>query len=431
MPTNIAHISDIHFKVSPNQIGHDPNEQMRDEMIRDLEKKVAEWGKLDAIIVSGDIAFAGRKDEFSLAKEWLKEILSRTNSHDAKIIVCPGNHDIDRSVLKAQPLIEDGHSAIRASPTNVKRESELLRRLGVEATRDLFYRALENYNDFSQQYNCSFYATKENYSWHHDLLLDDGSKLRIRGLNSTTLCGQQDVKGQLYIGRAAWNLKREDGIEYLVFAHHPPSWLLDGSEMVNELDDRAAIQLYGHEHKARISQSGSSIVMYAGAVNPVRDEGDWLPGFNFIRISVTNDNSTRKMLVKIFSREWQEQNPSQFKDYKGKGQDGSHEYTKNLEKWSPPSVDNVPEPFVSPLPKATQINSSINTNISVAAQVQKSESEILSEFYDMQFSEQYDIVRNLGLLREEDKGFPQFMQIKRALIFAKSQNRISQLLNEK
>ncbi|SAL78835.1 metallophosphoesterase family protein [Caballeronia telluris] len=335
MPINIAHLSDIHFRRDENPIGNDPNANMRKELLLDLLELTAAQGKLDAIIVSGDISYNGMKEEFIEADAWLQQVCRETGCPTSNVYLCPGNHDVSWEVLKRNPLLEAAHNSIRSKTNNELRNAELLSLLTGE-TGKAFYSPLDNFNEFAQKYECVFKGTKSNYAWNKQLSLDDGSLLRIRGLNSAILSGRQDKEGQLFLGRDAWTIGREHGVEYLVFAHHPPKWLLDGPEMDNELETMARLQLYGHEHNARILTGTRSVKVFAGSVNPHRLERNWLPGYNFIKISVVTRGAERRMNIRIFAREWQQVTPQQFKAYAGAEKDGSHETSIPLRPWSPP-----------------------------------------------------------------------------------------------
>lgn len=57
----LLHLSDIHFNRSTDGVGFDPDEDIRNEIGRDLRDLLKANSKLDAVIVSGDVAYHGRK----------------------------------------------------------------------------------------------------------------------------------------------------------------------------------------------------------------------------------------------------------------------------------------------------------------------------------------------------------------------------------
>ena len=427
MKLHIAHLSDIHFSCDPDRIGHDPAEHMRTELARDLVDQAKRHGGLHAIIISGDIAYGGRADEYKLAHKWLQHLCEQTECPQTRVFICPGNHDVDHAILKKRSVIEDSHSAIRRAPSNEQRNKELIKRLKLDDNKKIFYESLENFNNFALSYNCSFYADRDNYAWSRDLTLNDGSILRLRGLNSAILSGQKDNVGDLFLGREAWSIGREAGVEYMAFSHHPPKWLLDGDEMLNELDDRARIQLYGHEHDARIVPMQRTVRLYAGAVNPHRSQTCWVPGYNFLQISVDNDGKNRTMFVRIHAREWQSKSPSQFKAYAGNCEDDSHEVKFALDPWTV----TTPLKTVSGEP----LNAS-NDPVITVGQVNIDElprekkislDNVMHAFLDLERLSQKTIVERLGLGEEVDNGLPDFMKLKKALLRAKERNQLAEL----
>ena len=78
----LLHISDIHFKhpecANPEQ---DPDLIYREAMLDDVDKQVGRLGKMDAILVGGDIAFKGSAAEYECAQAWLAKL--------AEVARCP------------------------------------------------------------------------------------------------------------------------------------------------------------------------------------------------------------------------------------------------------------------------------------------------------------------------------------------------------
>jgi hypothetical protein len=75
-------------------------------------------------------------------------------------------------------------------------------------------------------------------------------------------------------------------VDYLAFSHHPPKWLVDGDDMMQEFANKVRAQLYGHEHDQRIVRTQDSVTLFARAVNPLRSESNWQPGYNIIEVGV-------------------------------------------------------------------------------------------------------------------------------------------------
>ena len=63
----LLNISDIHFHYPICNSPMDPDRPFRTRLIQDAHERCQELGPVDAILVSGDIAFAGLKDEYDAA----------------------------------------------------------------------------------------------------------------------------------------------------------------------------------------------------------------------------------------------------------------------------------------------------------------------------------------------------------------------------
>lgn len=78
MPVAFIHLSDIHFgqEKGGRVFTH---EDVRERLINDVAFVVQKLpnGRVDGIIVSGDLAYAGSKEQYAAAGEWLvKKALS-------------------------------------------------------------------------------------------------------------------------------------------------------------------------------------------------------------------------------------------------------------------------------------------------------------------------------------------------------------------
>ena len=71
----LIHISDIHFRKGEIGTALDPNLHIRNEILRDAKLMCEKVGQTpSAILVSGDITFAGDPEEFEYAFEWLAQL---------------------------------------------------------------------------------------------------------------------------------------------------------------------------------------------------------------------------------------------------------------------------------------------------------------------------------------------------------------------
>ncbi|MBA4760009.1 metallophosphoesterase [Sphingosinicella sp.] len=426
MPTEkklrFVHLSDIHFSHRQASFGFDPDQALREAVIADIANKRAKLGPIDAILVSGDIAYAGKKPEYENAAQWLDAVTAAAGCDPTAVWLCPGNHDIDHAAITANPMIQDSHDKIRSFDQFHERDRELTNRLVQPAARQLFYEPLAAYNEFSARYQSAFFADDHNYAWEQDFILNDGSILRLRSLNTALLSGLADFEKSLFLGARAWTFPQRSGVEYLTIAHHPPSWLADVKEATAALEQHARIQLFGHEHDQRIQPGRDWIKLFAGSVNPHRSEPAWKPGYNIIEVYVENGEK-RRLVVEVHAREWQP-NPSQFRTLEDRGNKDVHSVCIEIGNLPP---DFVPQ-FVEPASEETAdaAGREVMTDSPEAA-ARRDEADfrtIVFRFFRLTLSKKNEIVGRLRLSEDSDSHLTDVERFKRALLRAKEQEQL-------
>src|SRR4051794_33157633 len=99
--TTLLHLSDIHFRFGESGDIFDPDSDLRNELERDVVRlRGTRIEKVDGILVTGDIAFAGKKEEYERASAWLERLCDLLGCARDNVWVVPGNHDVDREVIK-------------------------------------------------------------------------------------------------------------------------------------------------------------------------------------------------------------------------------------------------------------------------------------------------------------------------------------------
>lgn len=87
----ILHLSDVHFGVS------DP-EHEQPRITNALINAVNEYqGQIDYCIFTGDLSFSAQSKQFLEAEKWLEKVYRSIGNTNAKMFICPGNHDSDRN----------------------------------------------------------------------------------------------------------------------------------------------------------------------------------------------------------------------------------------------------------------------------------------------------------------------------------------------
>jgi hypothetical protein len=313
---SFLHLSDIHFRKGRMGDAHDVDNDVRNELERDLRNFMAtRVQKLDGIIVSGDIAFGGQPEEFAYGRGWIERIRELVDCPTFGVMMTPGNHDVDRAAIVAE--VEALHEAVRAVPSLQERDALIAAFLRDAAQGSQLMASISAYNDLARDYGCQ--VTPEAPFWERDFPLGNRGTLKIRGVTSTLISGPKDhaVTHRVVYGGAQRTLMRSDNVFRMLVGHHPPSWTLEGDDADRAFADRAAIQLFGHKHETWYQvQRGIRII--AGAVHPDRQESDWEPRYSILSAKLPEDGRLR---TRVYPRRWSKEETTFIPDYNSHGHD--------------------------------------------------------------------------------------------------------------
>lgn len=309
----LLHLSDIHFRIPFCKTGHDPDAPYRTALMIDATERSQSLAGVNAILVGGDIAFKGNQEEYRVALDWLYNLADECGCPPNRIYVIPGNHDVDRDVIRHNPAIRNAQQAVLRAPLGRRREEEFHGQIHNDDTGRALFRPLGAYNEFAAQFDCNLYAP-DRFFWRHTIPIDDSTMLQMHGLTSTVLSGARaaeggdDQRGELYLSPFQTAMGCDYDVLNLVMCHHPPEWFSDFGCVQDALCERAEIHLLHHEHRQRVLQAQNFIRFAAGAVNPDRNEEGWQPGYNLIQLDA--DGESLKIEAQVL--EWQV-NPDRFR----------------------------------------------------------------------------------------------------------------------
>lgn len=304
----LLHISDIHFRHPHCHGDADPELFYRDELIHHSASQARALGDVSAILVSGDIAFCGIKEEYDAARLWLENLAGAIGCPVARIYVVPGNHDVDRCIFDKIGTSRNAVSAVYMQHSEQNRERELNRQLSMTDTADAFFKSIAAYNIFAAQYDCQ--VNGDRVRWSTELRIDRRTVLKLYGLNTTLLSGIRgdDMQGELFMGACQLNVPRSEGTVNLILAHHPPDWMSDQDTIEARLLGGPNLVLFGHKHRQNLHRDVGGYIMFsAGSVNPERYEGGWCPAYNFIRITPQAVDERRNIEISVSQFMWQNQ----------------------------------------------------------------------------------------------------------------------------
>ena len=401
MVLNILHLSDIHFKYELDGTVHDLDYDVRNELEIDVKRVMRHTGRISAIVVTGDVAFAGKAADYDVAKSWLAKLCKEIGCETEHVWVVPGNHDIDRASVTE--LVRTVQNSIQKEELH-RIDGRIMQYVHEDPIgEEVLEQPLTEYYKFSSIYGCR--PKRGNLSWDYELKLNLGYILKLVGLNSALVSNERDDKTNrpLVLGQAQLTFPRRRGYIYLSLCHHPVSWLKDGRNVHEKLCKRASLQLFGHEHEQALQQVGNSLIVQAGALQPDREEdGPWCPAYNVLTLEAVGKGTDHCLSVTAYPRVWcQDQRFSADPALNGK----------------------CSQEFILPLDDEIRIHEGIadpttNRKMNTAPQVPvegnqlgKQERTMVNPvrqlayaFLTLPFSSQMRIANQLGLLKDEDAG---------------------------
>lgn len=306
----LLHASDFHVRESESEPFSRPHDA-RSLFIYDACEVAKDLGKPTAIILSGDIAFSGQATQYDVAREMLNSMLERLDLNEKRILLVPGNHDVDRNkalYLQAR-MIRD---QLRYLEDNKAAELFI-------SERERLLQPLLDYQEFAMAYDClisgekGYWEVDNNESSSASAYLSSQVPVVIRGISTVhvsdrnddqmgDLVSPKDFGSHMYIARGQLSCDpiNDDTPFRILVGHHPPSWWRYSEERMNLASTRFHLHLFGHEHNFLPHLVGNAVCVKAGAVNPEKYNSDTPARYNWIRIT----NQGNKYLVNIWSRKY-------------------------------------------------------------------------------------------------------------------------------
>jgi predicted MPP superfamily phosphohydrolase len=302
MPFAFVHLSDIHFgqEKGGEFVVHD---DVRERLVEDAADLVAAhtYGSATGVLVTGDIAYAGKPEQYQKAAEWLDRLTAAVGCEPTAVQLVPGNHDIDRDAISSG-------CKLMLNQIIAKGEPKLDEFLKSDQDREVLYGRFVAYRPFAEGYNCSL-DREGGYASDRTLSIAPGRTLRFIGLNSALICSAKDKKGKLLLGARQHVLPRSPGEELVVLAHHPLHWLRDIKDARRYVRSRARVFVSGHEHKPSlkirpITEGCDLMLLAAGATVPSKVEVDAGYRYTYNLLIFDWDRGTNGLKVAVFPRAW-------------------------------------------------------------------------------------------------------------------------------
>lgn len=274
------HLSDLHFQVG------EPATWDRDivlkKLLEDIRQRIADDGlRPDLIFVSGDLAFAGQRREYKLAGQFFDELLAATGLGKDRLLLVPGNHDVDRKAVTG---------GAKVIATGLENRQALNAVLTMAPDRRLLLSRLKEYGRFVKEYFAGQQVFDDEHYFHTRSFDVAGQRVAVLGLNTAWLAAGDEDRGKLALGerqvRQALEATREAKLR-IAFMHHPVDWLreFDQEDCQPLLMDGCAFLLHGHLHRAGLldlkNPDGRTMILAAGACYESRQHPN---GYNWVQL---------------------------------------------------------------------------------------------------------------------------------------------------
>lgn len=241
---NILHITDLHFGRDPSEAASDERQLALDQLINTIDELHGTW-RPTVICLSGDVSFGGQPEEYQFAAAWLTRLMSKLRISPTNLVICPGNHDVERSI-----------ATTFARPSNPQEADQCL----VTPIPDQYQRVFANFSQFCENIGMPKYSLGDLDGYLTGYRCIDG--VRFISLNSSWFCRDKEDSQRLWIGlpllrhleaNGQWPKQAELCV---VLLHHPredlnPHEIHSYSNRLNTFDyicERCDILLSGHSH---------------------------------------------------------------------------------------------------------------------------------------------------------------------------------------
>ncbi|MCF6117157.1 metallophosphoesterase [Mesorhizobium muleiense] len=302
MAAIFVHVSDIHFGQERDHVVH-IHDDVKKELVSDAAEVIAglQSGATKGILVTGDIAFSGKADQYVAAGKWLDTLAEGIGCPIHRVQMIPGNHDMDRDKLsvgggKLLDFIRAGGPA------------EYEKVISNENDRATLFSRFEDYGRFCIGYSCDL-DQEAKYATNLRIEVGPNRWLRFVRLNSSLLCHgeERDDQPELVMGERQFVIPRYAGEENVVLAHHPLNWYKDAADVRQYVRSRARVFISGHEHDPKVNidrvENGCDVMMLAaGAAVPFRSNDIYTFTYNILEFDW--DDGTDNLVVTIHPRAW-------------------------------------------------------------------------------------------------------------------------------
>ncbi|HTF95060.1 MAG TPA: metallophosphoesterase [Cellvibrio sp.] len=229
MKALIIHLSDIHFK--NNKLMGTANK------IANAINSSYSRSRICIILVTGDIAYSGKREEYAIAEGFFSELkrLIEKIADNIKFIFCPGNHDCNFSI----------NTTIR----DIVLE-KVLATHGADINDSIINGVSEIQNEYFEFQDK--YQPKENRLVSRNSIKIDKHELLIDSINVSWMSKLKETQGKLIFPMNYLTEPKGTNLRIVMY-HHPSNWLeANNSRKFNEnMEKNYNLIFAGHEHREK------------------------------------------------------------------------------------------------------------------------------------------------------------------------------------
>lgn len=297
----ILQVSDIHFGNEDNKDNAITLKHNRENFYITFLDQIDEINKkkqIDYVFVTGDIVHSASVHEYDEAERALEKLSNVLHVGFDHFFLCPGNHDVDRVVLKQL-----------AFPSSQKEAESYLNIENLEFLKQRF----QNYIAFCEKLGVAQYTLngKKNYL----IGVNNDFGFNVMCINTSWFAKNDIVERDMWVGMNFIEgikhdnlIKKGDGTFSITIMHHPmESWhkeerssYIGGHNVFEEICYYSDIILTGHTHEVETAPmyTGGAWICRNGALY---ESQDYVHVFNVYDIDENRANITE---FKKINRKW-------------------------------------------------------------------------------------------------------------------------------
>ena len=289
----ILHISDLHFTARTKWDA----DTVFGRLVNDVKQLVAHGKQPDLLVVTGDVAFSGKGEEYELARKWLIDaLLPATGLTTEMLVIVPGNHDSDRAQISRSA------AALQRELLSARKQSDIAQILSAVRDRDVLLGRHEAFVKFTNDLKMS--GRIWDLPWGTVSVNVRGLRVHVAALCSSWMSSGDPDKGTLLLGLQQVNevFQGAQGADLVLSAlHHPWSYFADFDRPAQaEVYRSSSLVLRGHLHEAEyVTQQspmhGGVIEIAAGASY---ESSEYPNSYHFLAVDLDASK------VRVYPRVW-------------------------------------------------------------------------------------------------------------------------------